>query len=138
MYRLQTEDFQLEMLAKVYEEDMSSPVNTSLVLSVSSDGFSASAGMDVDVRDLSEFAMRLNELYETLEGTARLEEPYSDGYLEISADSLGHIRIRGCVQKSTACGYTQKLLFGNECDQTYVKSFAKELHADFAKYAKER
>ena len=136
MYRLQTEDFQLEMIAAVHEEDMSSPVNTSLVVSVSSDGFSAGAGMDVDVRDLSEFAVRLNELYESLEGTARLEEPYSDGYMEFSADSLGHVRIRGCVQKSSACGFTQKLIFANEFDQTYLRRFAEELLADFAKYAK--
>lgn len=133
MHRLKSEDFLLELTAVVHEEDLPDPVNATLLVSVSSDGFSARSGMDIDVRDLAAFAGRLKELYESLDGSARLEEPYSEGYMEFTADSLGHIRIRGCLQQSNAYGDTQKLLFGSEIDQTYLKDFAGELHADFAK-----
>ena len=31
-------------------------------------------------------------------------------------------------------GYEQELIFENELDQTYLKSFVKDLFADFEKY----
>lgn len=92
--------------------------------------------MDVNIRDLAVFTIRLNELYQSFQGTARLQEPYADGYLEFSADSFGHIQIHGCIQQWNTYGYTQKLFFGNEFDQTYLKEFVKELFAKFAKYSK--
>ena len=61
--------------------------------------------MDIDDIALSDFAVNLNELYETLSGLVRLEEPYSmHCFLEILND-------------------------------TYLRGFAKALFADYGKYA---
>ncbi len=59
-------------------------------------GFSAESIMDIDVRKLANFTVQLNELYETLEGSARLEEPYGGhGYIEFMACGRGHIYLHG-------------------------------------------
>ena len=51
--------------------------------------------MDIDDIALSDFAVNLNELYETLSGSVRLEEPYSmHCFLEFTAVTGGHIRIK--------------------------------------------
>lgn len=47
--------------------------------------------MDIDDIALSDFAVNLNELYETLSGSVRLEEPYS---------MLLLFRIYGCDRRT--------------------------------------
>lgn len=137
MYRLETENFLLEMGPEVHENDLSFRVNTNLSVKVVSYGFSAEAVMDIDVRELVEFALRLNELYETLEGSARLEEPYGMRcYIEFTACGRGHIKVRGEVHNGMAYEHEQKLTFENEIDQTDLKTFAKALLADDPKFYK--
>ncbi|MCR5813970.1 MAG: hypothetical protein K6G15_05725 [Desulfovibrio sp.] len=135
IHRLQADGFLLELTAAVHQQDLRYPVNTTLWLAVSSDGFSGRCVMDVDARDLAGFSVRLDKLYESLSGSARLDEPYSEGYLEFSADHCGHIKVEGCLYKDNANGYRQKLFFGSEFDQTYLRYFARELRAGFARYA---
>lgn len=54
--------------------------------------------MDIDDIVLSDFAVNLNELYETLSGSVRLEEPYGmHCFLEFAAVTGGHIRIKGRI-----------------------------------------
>ena len=72
MYRIDAERFILQITPFVHEEDFSCPINTNLMIRVSSYDFSADSTMDIGVCDLGEFALRLNRLYETLCGTARL------------------------------------------------------------------
>lgn len=137
MYRLETENFFLEIEPEVHENDLSFRGNTNLSVKVASYGFSAEAVMDIDVRELVEFALRLNELYETLEGSARLEEPYGmRGYIEFLACGRGHIKVRGEVHNGMDHGHEQKLTFENEIDQTDLKTFAKALLADDPKFYK--
>jgi len=88
--------------------------------------------MDIDVKDLSCFAEQLHGLYESLEGAARLEEPYSvHNYIEFSAMGGGHIAVRGRINNKNAYGRTQELTFENGLDQTYLQEFAKKLFADY-------
>ena len=43
--------------------------------------------MDVGVKGIAEFTLQLKDLYETLSGKARLEEPYSvHNYIEFIAE----------------------------------------------------
>lgn len=136
MYRLETENFLLELKPKVQQNDFPYPVNTSLNVKVSSYGFSAEAVMDIDVRGLADFAVHLNELYETLKGSARLEEPYgAHCYIEFMACTGGHIRVKGDIHNGMAYGYEQELSFENKIDQTYLRSFAKSLFSAYRKYA---
>ena len=77
----------------------------------------------------------LNELYETLSGSVRLEEPYSmHCFLEFTAVTDGHIRIKGRIHNKKGIGYGHELIFENEVDQTYLRGFAKTLFADYGKY----
>lgn len=136
MYRLKSENFLLELNPVIYENDLSFPVNTDLNIKVSSYGFCADSVMDIDVRGLADFAVSLNRLYETLKGSARLEEPYGvHSYIEFTAFRGGHINVKGYVHNGNAYGYEQELTFENELDQTYLKSFVRDLFADFGKYA---
>ena len=92
--------------------------------------------MDVGVQGIAEFALQLKDLYETLSGEARLEEPYSvHNYIEFVAKTGGHIRVMGRLNNKSAFGYTQEINFENEIDQTYLRDFVNRLLADFGRYA---
>ena len=137
MYRIDAERFILQITPFVHEEDFSCQNNTNLMIRLSSYDFSADSTMDIGVCDLGEFAFRLNRLYETLRGTAKLAVPYDEQcYIEFTAGMGGHIRINGCINNENANGYTQKLYFENEIDQSYLKDFSKLLFADYGKYVK--
>ena len=136
MYRLESENFRLEFNPIIHENDLAFPVNTSLNIKVFSYGFSADSVMDVDIRGLAGFAISLNRLYETLKGSAKLEAPYDvHSYIEFIACNGGHIKVKGNIHNGGAYGYKHELVFENELDQTYLKSFVKDLFADFEKYA---
>ena len=76
MYKLATENVSLELLPGIHQDNFPYPKAKSLQVTVSSLGFSAASIMDIDAIALSDFAVHLNELYETLSGSVRLEEPY--------------------------------------------------------------
>lgn len=135
MYRIETETFILELFPEIYEHDFEYPVNVYLGVKVSSYGYSADTFMDVGVQGIAGFAAQLKSLYESLEGEARLEEPYSvHNYIEFYAKKGGHIRVRGRLNNKDAFGYTQEIYFENEFDQTYLREFIHRLFADFSKY----
>lgn len=135
MYRLEAENFLLELKPEVHQDDLPFPVNTSLHVKVCSYGFSAESTMDMDARMLADFAVYLNGLYETLQGSAKLEEPYGvHCYIEFTACRRGHIKVEGVIHNGNAYGYEQELHFENEFDQTYLHSFARALFSDYAKY----
>ncbi len=137
MYKIETDEFMLRLKPIVHREDLREVVNTSLMIDVSSYDFSAKTLLDIDVRDLAEFAMQLSGLYERLSGSVRLTVPYIDEcYIEFSADKVGHIRVSGFLDNGNRFGFTQRLQFQNEIDQTILKKFANDLYADFGKYVK--
>lgn len=137
MYRLKAESFCLTLRPEVHPEDLRFPVNTSLSVEVYSRGFSARAVLDLDVRALADFAVRLERLYKTLAGSARLQEPYgAQSCIEFAAKTGGHIAVRGKVCGGAVGGQQQQLLFQNEFDQTCLREFAGALAADFGRYAR--
>ena len=90
--KLISEGFIIKLDIHVFESDISYPVNTSLKIFVESNGFSAATTMDIDIKELSGFARDLRKLYDSLKGSARLQEPYgSDSYLEFSGEGDGRI-----------------------------------------------
>lgn len=135
MYRIEADTFLLELFPEIHEQDFVYPVNVTLGVKVSSYGYSADTFMDVGVQGIAEFALQLKALYETLTGEARLEEPYSvHNYIELIAETGGHIRVMGRLNNKNAFGYTQEITFENEIDQTYLRTFVNRLLADFSKY----
>ncbi len=138
MYRLETDVFQLELEPEVFEDDIKYPENTILHINVNSYGFSAKATMDIDVKELAAFAKELLELYHSLSGKARLEEPYGKcNYIEFEAMSGGHIKVKGKIHDGRG-GYSQELSFENEFDQTCLRGFVKELYAGYSRYLVDR
>ena len=136
MYRIETNTFLLEFIPEIHEQDFAYPVNTDLAVKVSSYGYSADTFMEVGVQWIAEFAIQLKKLYESLNGAARLEEPYNvNNYIEFIAETGGHIRVRGCLNNKNAFGYTQEITFENEIDQTYLRDFVNRLLAYFGRYA---
>ena len=135
MYRIETDTFILEFSPEIHLQDFAYPVNVTLGVKVSSYGYSAETFMDVCVQDIAEFAVQLKNLYETLSGESRLEEPYSvHNYIVFIAEPNGHIKVTGCLNNKNAFGYTQEIKFENEIDQTILRSFINQLFSDFSKY----
>ena len=76
MYKIETDKFILNLSPKIYEQDQSYSVNANLGVKVFSYGFSAETSMEVGVKEIAEFSDKIMNLYNTLTGVARLEEPY--------------------------------------------------------------
>lgn len=129
-FTLRTDSFYISLSLRVFESDIQYPSNTIMDVEVESDGFSGKASMDIDVKAFAVFATNLNEIYQRLDGEARLEEPYGEKmYISFHGDGRGHINVSGRL-----CNMSQSLNFENEFDQTYLQVFACELKQAYSKY----
>ena len=136
MYRIESDTFKLELLPEINEQDLAYPVNVTLGVKVTSYGYSVETTLDVGAKDIAEFAYQLNDLYETLTGEAKLDEPYNKyNFIEFVSETGGHISVVGRLD---SCVFANKheFYFENEIDQTYLKEFASSLLSDFSKYIK--
>ena len=118
---------------EVFENDIMCPINTSMNVKVESCGFCGNAIMDIDVKEFAKFSSQLFEIYTTLKGNAKIQEPYGQKqFIEFDGDGMGHIVIRGMIWGETC--FSQKLLFENMIDQTVLKKLAKELKDCYSVY----
>ena len=125
MYNIKTTDFNLEF----------TPVVDSVYIEVKCDGFSGRTCFDAENFLIADFALQLKDMYEKLEGTAKIQDLYeTESYIEFAAQKKGHILIKGVIIKNI-CRHTQQLTFEYEVDQTYLQRFVSELAADYAEYA---
>ena len=125
---LEDESFKLSLTFQVFKSDIAYPTNTIISVFVSSAGFSASTSMDVDIKEVSGFCDRLNEIYTTLKGEAKISEPF--GYEQnicFKGDGCGHIFISGKLHSNGAYGLYQELKFENTLDQTHFPAFLKKI-----------
>ncbi len=127
MYTIKTSDFSLEFM----------PVADSICIEVQCDGFSGSTCFDAEDFLIADFALQLKDMYEKLEGTAKIQDLYeTDGYVEFTARKMGHILIKGILFSNRyGPGHAQQLQFEYDVDQTYLQRFVSELAADYSKYA---
>lgn len=131
---LKTNNFYLELELDIFEENLEIPINTIMNIYVESYGFIGRASLEIDIKQLYEFAISVYELYNSLTGTAKITEHYGHkSFLEISGDKSGHINIKGEISYTNNF-YTQELKFENEFDQTYLKDFATEIFEIYGKY----
>lgn len=134
-HNLITENFMIKLETQVFEGDISYPENTSLKISVKSNGFSAMTTMDIDIKELAQFAIDLKALYNSLKGSAKLQEPYgSHNYFEFLSKGDGYIIVKGSLRNSSRNGCIQELNFTNKFDQTYLKTFQEEINISCQKY----
>lgn len=124
MYTIKTTDFCLEF----------TPGADSILIHVRCGGFSGTACFDAEDFLIADFALQLKEMYEKLEGSAKIQDLYeTDSYIEFAAQRFGHILIRGMLIRNER-RHTQQLTFEYEADQTYLRNFVAELAADYSKY----
>ena len=128
---LESEQFSLSLDFQVFESDIAYPSNTTLSVGVFSSGFFASTTMDIDVKDVCGFCNELEIVYNTLRGSAKIQEAYGNQYILFSGDGLGHIMVSGLLNSQGANDFWQELKFENRIDQTYIPRFLKGL-TDFA------
>ncbi len=107
--------------------------NTLVDVAVYSDGFSANAVMDTDIKEFAVFSEELLSVYRNLKGTAKLKEPYGDGYIIFSARKDGYIGVNGKLLKQGG-EFSQELIFENTFDQTYLRDFAEKLSDKYHSY----
>ena len=135
-FMLETEQFTLSLDFQVFESDIAYPSNTILSIGVSSSGFSASTTMDIDIKTVCGFCNELESVYNTLKGSAKIQEAYGNQYILFSGDGLGHITVSGLLGSNGANGFWQELKFENCIDQTYFPSFLKGLTNFVAQFKK--
>lgn len=95
-------------------------------ISVADGEYMGKISFSCDGDDMRRFAGELDRLYKTLkEGETGLSEPYEpdDNCLRFVSDGLGHFTVSGVFNKWCDC----TLEFKKTVDQTYLKSFVKEI-----------
>ena len=84
---LKTENFRLSINLNIFESDIKNPSNTIMTVSVTNGGFSAKTDMDIDIKEFAAFANKLSVIYDSLDGTATIKEPYGHKkFISFSAD----------------------------------------------------
>lgn len=113
------------------------PGTYSLTVDVRCDDFSGHACFDTEDFLIADFILQLKEMYEKLEGSAKIQDLYeTDGFIEFSAQKFGHVLVRGKLVRMRQ-RLTQQFLFEYDLDQTYLREFAMALAADYSKYSEE-
>ena len=135
-FMLESEQFTLSLNFQVFESDIKYPSNTILAVCISSSGFSATTTMDIDIKAVRNFCNELENIYNTLKGSTKIQETYGKQYILFSGDGLGHIMVSGFLDSQGANGFWQELKFENCIDQTYFPSFLKELTRFTAQFKK--
>ena len=133
---LESEQFILSLNFQVFESDIEYPSNTILSVCVSSSGFSAATTMDIDIKAVRDFCNELENIYNTLKGSTKIQEAYGNQYILFSGDGLGHIMISGLLNSNGANAFWQELKFENSIDQTYFPNFLKQLTGFTMQYKK--
>ena len=122
MGKLEASSFSLLLKLKVFHSDIQYPTNAVLEIALHSGDFSGSTLMDIDIKEFKRFFCKLNDLYETLHGSAAIAEPYGKQMIQFSSDPSGHIHVTGMI-----CNGGQSLQFENSFDQTFLKPFVSSL-----------
>lgn len=101
-HTLSTPKFSISCDPQVFESDIACPSNTTLYVSIHSDGFCANANMDIDIKAFAQFAADLKSMYDNLKGAAIIQEPFGHQmFIRFEMDRRGYIHVNGKVNN---CG----------------------------------
>ena len=131
---LESENFRLSLDFKVFESDISYPCNTTLTVSVFSEGFSATTDMDIDVKEIGGFCGDLKTIYDSFRGEAKISESYGKQSILFSCDRHGHVFVSGFLCSGGANGFWHELKFENALDQSFLPPLIRDLTAFSEKY----
>lgn len=127
IYKLRANSFSLVWEAKTFYSDMQYPNSTILEVILESDGFRANTTMDIDIKEFRVFASEINNLYETLQGSATIKETYGKQKIRFSVDKTGHVFVAGLLHNNCRNGHYQLLEFENSFEPSFLKSFVRSL-----------
>ena len=105
-FLLEDEHFRLSLDFDVLESDIIYPNNTTLTVSVFSDGFSAMTRLDIDAKRIPAFCMGMKRMYEILEGEAVVAEVFGKQNITFTCDRYGHFLFPACFAPA------EKMAFG--------------------------
>ena len=132
---IESDGFSISLDIQVFERDIDYPTNAVMNVRVESCGFVGCSSMDIDIKQFARFCVDLSKLYETLAGSAKIEEPYGyKQFIEFKADRLGHILVFGMIRDGDTLMH--ELKFQNQFEQTYLKDFSKKLAQSYSSYLK--
>lgn len=135
IHELTSPHFFLSCELEIFESDIAYPNNTTLHVSINSDGFCAVANMDIDINEFAQFAFDLKYMYDHLKGVAVFREPFGNqNFIRFEIDRCGHIHVSGKVDNCGRNGWVQTLTFECAFDQTYLRGFANSLFAAYETY----
>lgn len=97
MYKLEAENFSLELDQYMAE--------SRLRIKVSSCGFFADTVISADELYMGEFSVSLNEFYETLSGSVKLQDLTTDSFIELTAKVNVYISVVGQIDNGHDCGH---------------------------------
>ena len=118
MNHLSALDFSLCILDVKRFQDVSFN-DTLMDVAVTCNGFAGRMQMEIDYTELCDFIQNLKALYDRLEGTAEIKEPYGyQAYIRFECDRTGHIIISGELYEME-----NHLAFRTTIDQTDMKAF---------------
>ena len=92
--------------------------------------------MDINIKAARDFCNELENIYNTLKGSTKIQEAYGKQYILFSGDGHGHIMVSGFLDSQGANGFWQELKFENCIDQTHLPSFLKGLANFTAQFKK--
>lgn len=127
-YKLIADSFSLVLKTNVFYSDIQYPIDTILEVILESDGFCACTTMDINIKEFREFVSDINNLYETLQGSTAIKEPYGEQNIQFSVDKTGHVFVSGLLHNNYRNGHNQLLEFENSFDQSFLKSFVSSLN----------
>jgi len=113
-------------------EDIASPLNTTLNITVARGDVKMSADMQIDIYEFCDFARDMQNLYDMLDGYAAIGEPYGHGMsLSFRGVTGGKIEVGGSLTRDfggeQVCFYD--LQFSEVIDQTSIKELVRDLMA---------
>ena len=133
---LESANFSLRFRLNVFESDIEGPINTNMMVFVTSNEFSAKADMDINIKDFAKFSMELMAIYNSLKGEATIKEPYGyEKFISFAADRTGHIVVKGYLCDDAR---SNELRFETIFDQTYLRGFVEELASAYSKYTEQK
>ena len=133
---LESANFSLRFSLNVFESDIEGPINTNMMVFVTSNEFSANTDMEIDIKDFAKFSMELMAIYNSLKGEATIKEPYGyEKFISFVAGRTGHIVVKGYLCDDAR---SNELRFETIIDQTYLRGFVEELASAYSKYTEQK
>jgi len=137
MYTLSTDKLLFEITSfQIYERELHLALNTNMNVSVKNGAFTGSADLNLDVKQLAEFAKKIKNMADTLKGNAEIKELYGNrSYIRFKGKGTGIFTINGKIYGDRS---SRSIEFEESFDHEHLQKFANDMYKQFARYEKKR